>query len=279
VDSDGDASGQSQFGAAQSRSFTPFSAAVGSLYNLAPQWQLSGNLAYTERAPTFYELYANGQHVATGAYEIGNPDMGIEKGSNVDVAIAWTDGASRFKVGAFGSDFSNYIALLGTGQEVPTDEGPVPEYVFSGVPARLYGLEVEGTWRLLDMGQTLDLDGKLDLMRATNEASGQALPRIPPTRVTLGLNWSWGDWSARAEAVYAAAQDRVPTDDASTPAYTLVNLSASWRLRLQGADGLLFLRVNNVGNELAYNATTIATVRPLAPLPGRGMMVGLRLNF
>ena len=279
VDSDGDAAGQSQFGSAQSRSFTPFSVAVGGLYNLAPQWQLSGNLAYTERAPTFYELYANGLHVATGAYEIGNPDMGIEKGSNVDVAIAWTDGARRFKVGAFGSDFSNYIALLGTGQEVPTDEGPVPEYVFSGVPARLYGLEVEGTWRLLDMGQTLDLDGKLDLMRATNEASGQALPRIPPTRVTLGLNWSWGDWSARAEAVYAAAQDRVPTDDPSTPAYTLVNLSASWRLRLQGADGLLFLRVNNVGNELAYNATTIATVRPLAPLPGRGVMAGLRLNF
>ena len=139
VDSDGDAAGQTQFGAAQSRSFTPFSAAVGGLYNLAPQWQLSGNLAYTERAPTFYELYANGLHVATGAYEIGNPDMGIEKGSNVDVAIAWTDGASRFKVGAFASDFSNYIALLGTGQEVPTDEGPVPEYVFTGVPARLYG--------------------------------------------------------------------------------------------------------------------------------------------
>ena len=58
-----------------------------------------------------------------------------------------------------------------------------------------------------------------------------------------------------------------------------MNLSASWRLRLQGADGLLFLRVNNVGNELAYNATTIATVRPLAPLPGRGVMAGLRLNF
>ena len=26
---------------------------------------VSGNLAYTERAPTFYELYANGVHVAT----------------------------------------------------------------------------------------------------------------------------------------------------------------------------------------------------------------------
>jgi iron complex outermembrane receptor protein len=279
VASDGDAAGQTQFGPAQSRSFTPFSAAVGGIYKLAPQWQLSGNLAYTERAPTFYELYANGLHVATGAYEEGNPDMGIEKGSNLDVAIAWKDGANRFKVGAFGSDFSNYIALLGTGQQVDTDEGPVPVYQFMGVPARMYGLELEGNWRLLDKGQTLDLDGKLDLMRATNESTGQPLPRIPPTRVTLGLNWSLGDWTLRAETVYAAAQDRVPTDDPATPAYTLVNLAASWALNVRGADGLLFLRLNNVGNELAYNATTIATVRPLAPLPGRGVMLGLRLNF
>jgi iron complex outermembrane receptor protein len=279
VASDGDAAGQTQFGPAQSRSFTPVSAALGGIVKLAPLWQLSGNLAYTERAPTFYELYANGLHVATGAYEEGNPDLGIERGTNLDLAIAWKDGANGFKVGAFGSDFSNYIALLGTGQEVDTGEGLVPVYQFMGVPARMYGLELEGNWRLLDKGQTLDLDGKLDLMRATNESSGQPLPRIPPTRVTLGLNWSLGDWTARAEVVHAAAQDRVPTDDPATPAYTLVNLAASWALRMRNTDGLLFLRLNNVGNELGYNATTIATVRPLAPLPGRGVMVGLRMNF
>ena len=52
-----------------------------------------------------------------------------------------------------------------------------------------------------------------------------------------------------------------------------------WALRMGPTDGLLFLRLNNVGNELAYNATSIATVRPLAPLPGRGLMLGLRLSF
>jgi len=277
--SEGDAAGQTQFGPAQSRSFTPFSAAVGGIYKLAPQWQLSGNLAYTERAPTFYELYANGLHAATGAYEEGNPGLSVERGSNLDVAIAWKEGNNRFQVGVYGSDFANYIALLGTGQEVDTDEGPVPVYQFMGVPARMYGLELQGNWRLLDKGQTLDLDGKLDLMRATNESTDQPLPRIPPTRLTLGLNWNLGDWTARAEVVHAAAQDRVPTDDPATPAYTLVNLAASWALRVRNTDGLLFLRLNNVGNELGYNATTIATVRPLAPLPGRGVMVGLRLNF
>ncbi|MBN8490892.1 MAG: TonB-dependent receptor [Burkholderiales bacterium] len=279
IDSEGDGPGQSQFGPPQSRSFTPFSAAVGGVYNLSPQWQLLGNLSYTERAPTFFELYANSLHVATGAYEEGNPNLGLEKGTNLDVALAWKDGPNSVTIGAFGSDFSNYIALLGTGQEVLTDEGLVPVYAFTGVPVRMYGAEVEGTWRLLEGKQTLDLNGSIDAMRSTNEASGQPLPRIPPTRVTLGLTWRMGDWMARAEGIYAAAQDRVPTDDPPTPAYTIVNLSASYQLRLAGSEGIAFLRINNIGNELAYNATTIATVRPLAPLPGRGVMVGLRMNF
>ena len=279
VDSDGDGPGQTQFGPPQSRNFTPFSAAIGGIHKLTPQWQLSGNLAYTERAPTFYELYANGLHVATGAYEVGNPDMAIEKGTNLDVALQWKDEANRIKAGAFYSDFSNYIALLATGQIVDTDEGEVPVFDFTGVPAKLYGFEVEGTWRVLDAAQRVDIDGKLDLMRATNEAIDQPLPRIPPARLTAGINWQMGGWGARAEVIYAAEQDRVPTYDVPTPAYTIVNLSASYKLGMKAADGFFFVRLNNLTNELAYNATSIGTVRPLAPLPGRGLLVGLRLSF
>jgi iron complex outermembrane receptor protein len=279
VDTDGDGLGQTQFGPPQSRTFTPFSAAIGGIHNLTPQWQLSGNLAYTERAPTFYELYANGLHVATGAYEVGNPNMAIEKGSNLDVALQWKDGADRVKAGAFYSDFSNYIALLATGQVVDTNEGEVPVFDFTGVPAKLYGLEVEGTWRVLDSAQQVDLDAKLDLMRATNDAIDQPLPRIPPARLTAGVSWKMGDWGARAEVIYAAEQDLVPTYDMPTPSYTLINLSASYKLRMAGTEGFFFARLNNLTNELAYNATSIGTVRPLAPLPGRGLMVGLRLSF
>lgn len=279
VDSAGDAPGQSQFGAPQSRSFTPASAAVGGVLNMTPQWQLTANLAYTERAPTFYELYANGLHVATGAVEVGNPDARLERGSNLDVALQWKEGANRLKVGAFTNRFSNYIALLYSGQDQITTEGPVPVYGFVGVPALFRGLELEGNWRVLESAQQVDLDAKVDAMRATNQVSGQSLPRIPPTRLSAGINWSMGPWAARGEFIHAAAQDRVPTDDPATPAYTLVNLSGSYKLKVAGADGFAFLKLNNIGNELAYNATSIATVRPLAPLPGFGVMAGLRLMF
>jgi iron complex outermembrane receptor protein len=281
VSSAGDAPGQTQFGPPQSRRFTPFSAALGGVLDLDAQWRLSGNLAYTERAPTFYELYANGLHVATGTYEVGNPGMGLEQGTNLDAAVAWRSGPNRFAAGAFYSDFSNYIALLATGRLVDTDEGTVPEYLFTGVPARLYGSELEGVWRLLDTGgQQLDLEGQLDVMRATNRAIGEPLPRIPPARLTAALNWALGPWAAQLSVSYAAAQNDVPSDDVPTPAYTIVNLAGSRTFDLGGGNsGLAFVRIDNIGNELAYNASTIGTVRAKAPLPGRGVMVGVRLNF
>lgn len=279
VDSDGDAPGQTQFGAPQSRSFMPGSAAIGGLLELTPQWQLTANLSYTERAPTFYELYANGFHVATGAYEVGDPDQSMERGTNLDLAVQWADGANKARLGVFGNWFSNYIFLRQTGVELPSPEGPVPVFAFTGVRAKFEGLEFEGNWRVLDSTQTLDLTVKLDLVRATDESAGQPLPNIPPLRLNLGANWSLGDWAARAEVVYAAAQDRVPALDPTTPSYAIVNLSASYRFGLAGGEGFVFLRLNNLTNELAYNATTIDTVRPLAPLPGRGLLLGLRMGF
>lgn len=284
IASEGDAADavEARFGPAQTKRFNTGSAAVGGLWKLTPQWQLSGNLARTERAPTNYELFANGVHVATATFERGDAALPKERGSNIDVALQWKEGHHRVKVGAWASRFSNYIALLRTGEpDFVSDTGETfPIYAFTGVPARLRGLEAEGQWRVLDdSAQQLDLTAKLDLVRATNRATGEPLPRIAPMRVTLGASYGIGNWTAAAEVERAARQRRVPADDVATPGYTLVNLSASYKLKLGMTDALLFAKLNNAGNELAYNASTIATVRELAPLPGRSLTAGLRLSF
>ncbi|KNZ30739.1 MAG: hypothetical protein AD742_20615 [Methylibium sp. NZG] len=283
VDSAGDDAGAvvPKFGRALSRTFSTGSAAVGAVASLTPQWQLSGNVAYTERAPTYAELYANGVHIATAAFERGNPDTPKEKSANIDVALEWKAGDTRLKASAFASRFANYILLAATGEpDFLTDEGDlVPVYAFAGVPAQLRGLEFEGQWRALDGPQRIDLDGKLDVTRASNRSTGEALPRIAPLRTTLGLNWASGAWTARGEVVHAASQKRVPADDVPTGSYTLVNLSASWSLKLGGLDGLVFAKLNNLGNELGYNAASAATIRALAPLPGRSLSAGLRVAF
>ncbi|MBA4178218.1 MAG: membrane receptor protein [Leptothrix sp. (in: Bacteria)] len=282
VRSEGDAQGADpQFGPPEERAFSPRSAVVAAVSNLSPQWQLSSNGSYTERAPTSYELYANGVHAASSAYERGDRQQGLERSRTLDLALGWKAGANRLKVGVFDSRFANYIALDATGEPDFVDDAgeSFPVFAYRGVRARLYGVELEGAWRAMQGVRTVDLDARFDVVRGRNEDSGDALPRLAPRRTTVGVSLAEGRWTARAEVQHASAQNRVPVTDIATAGWTLVNLSASYALNLTERDSQLFVKLHNVGNELAYGASSIRTVRTLAPLPGRSLTAGLRLAF
>lgn len=282
VDSKGDdGAAEPRFGPAVSRDFTAGSAALGALWPLNAEWQWSGNLAYTERAPTLYELFANGAHVATGSFERGDVNQRKERGTTLDLGTQWQRGHAHFKANVFVSDFSNYIALMATGEPpVVNDEGEeLPVYAYRGVKARLYGGELQGGWRALEGAQTLDVDAQLDWVHADDRTNGEPLPRIAPLRIGLGASWGVAGWTLRADLRHAFKQDRVPSDDVATPSYTLLNLALSRPFSAGPSEGLLYVKLDNVTDELAYNASTIGTVRPLSPLPGRGLSAGVRMSF
>jgi len=78
VRSQGDASGEDpRFGAPGERSFSPLSLSLSGSYKLSASWSLDANLTRSERAPMFYELLANGVHVASGAFERGDASLGM----------------------------------------------------------------------------------------------------------------------------------------------------------------------------------------------------------
>src|SRR5258705_6777858 len=105
---------------AQSRSFTPKSAAAGIIYNLTPVYALAANLTHTERAPSPAELYSNGPHDATASFEIGNPDIGKERSNGMDLALRKRSGMVTGSVGVFYNKFQNFIALIPSGMFDPT---------------------------------------------------------------------------------------------------------------------------------------------------------------
>ena len=299
-----------------SRSFNPGSYALGALWNAAPGWQLTSNLAYSARAPKDYELFADGPHIATGAYEVGNANFSTEKSTNLDIGAKWKRGANTFAVSAFVNRFRNYISQAATGVTRDaagnggggvgvTDDGTgrsvesggtssiLPEFVFQQVPARFTGLEASGTIRLLEAGQTsgqtasltagqtLDLELRGDIVRAVNTATGQPLPRIAPVRLGATLAWAQGAWGARFGVNHVAAQNDVAPGQPTTNAYTLVNASVSYRQKVGATDLLWFAKLDNIGDRLAYSATSILTqtVPGKAPLPGRNFKLGLQANF
>ena len=291
-----------------SRSFNPGSYALGALWNVAPGWQLTSNLAYSERAPKDYELFADGPHIATNAYEVGNASFSSEKSTNFDLGAKWKQGANSFAVSAFVNHFSNYISQAATGVMRDTqgngaggagvnDDGTgnsiesggtariLPEFVYTQVPARFTGLEANGNIRLIQAGpshgQTLDLELRGDMVRAVNTTTGQPLPRIAPVRVGATLAWAQGGWGARFGVNHVAAQNEVAAGQPATAAYTLVNASINYRQKLGASNLLWFARADNLGDALAYSASSILTQTApgKAPLPGRSVRVGLQVSF
>ncbi len=289
-----------------SRSFNPGSYALGALWNAAPNWQVIGNLSYNERAPKDYELFADGPHIATNAYEVGNAKFVKEQSTNLDVGLKFKRGANTFGVSAFLNTFNNYIALDSTGVLRDTDgnggsgvsvtdsgngdntsaesvgtAGILPEFTYTQVPARFTGLEASGNIRLIEAGQTLDLELRGDVVRAVNTNTSQPLPRIAPVRLGATLVWARGAWGARFGVSHSAAQNDVPPGQSTTGAFSLLNAALSYRQKVGAATLLWFVRADNITDELAYSASSILTQTApgKAPLPGRNLKLGLQAVF
>lgn len=269
--------------------FTPFSVATGAVFKLSPTWSWTGNAAMTQRAPKDYELFANGPHLATHAYEVGRADLPLEKSRSLDMGLEWQSGPHRLNVTAFANQFAHYIGLMNTGEfrdaeglvAAAGDAGVLPLQRYQGVKARFQGLEASGRQRLWQGTSTLDLDWRADTVRATNDSTGEPLPRIAPLRLGATLVQGQGPWRAKLGADWHAAQQRVPQGNVATGAYTLVNASVSYRQQLDTTVLNWFARLDNLTNQLAYSASSILTSTAFgkSPLPGRSFKLGVQASF
>ena len=255
------------------KKFKPFSTSLGYRQGLNSFWTATSNLSYTERAPTYYELFANGHHHATGLHEIGNPNQKLEKGTTLDLALSHKTEESKIRLGAFVTEFSNFIGLM---------PQSVDEYRFEGIKARLYGLEADGRFPLLKgafgkAGQ-IDLSWKADYVRGENRTTGGSLPRIAPLRVDTSFIYTEGRYSSQLDVRYAARQNRYDDSLGATPGYTTIGVGASYKTVLQGfKSAYWFVRLDNLTNEVARNASSV--MRDVAMVGSRSLRAGLRASF
>ncbi|GGJ87644.1 TonB-dependent receptor [Pseudomonas matsuisoli] len=282
-----DAGGNERFeNAESSHSFTAGSLSFGSLYTLTDIWSLAGTLSYTERAPTFYELYANGPHEATGTYEVGDADAEKEKSWSTDLALRFDNDRHKGSVGVFYSRFSNYIGLLGSGRYLDEDGAEVdagddealPEYLYSGVKADFWGIEAQDHWHLAQTPYgEFALQSSADYTRAKNKDTGEPLPRISPLRLNTALLWNLQQWQASVGVEHASAQRRVPDEELSTDGYTTLNASLGYHFDLGDSQWLAFIKGDNLNNQTVRYASSI--LRDEVPAAGRSIEAGVKVAF
>lgn len=111
------------------RDFMPKSAAVGLIQNLPQDLVVSLNSQYVERSPQAPELLSRGLHEATGTYDIGNPNLGIESAKQIELGFKRIVGPFRFEATGYYTSFNGFIYRRYTGE---TCEGEAYSYASWG---------------------------------------------------------------------------------------------------------------------------------------------------
>lgn len=266
------------------RDFNAFSGSIGASYGFAPDWRAGLNLSRTERAPSAEELFANGPHAGTEAYELGNPDFKKEASWGIEATLHGHGEGYSFDASAYYNRFSNYIydALVPQGPCVAAAapsgrDVDLPCFQYAQADARYYGIEAEGSLRLATIGRyAINADLLGDYVNAQILGTGPA-PRIPPLRLLGGLEAQSDTVNARVEVERSFKQTRVLGLETPTDGFTLVN--ASVQLKPWGTlnPTTLTLSANNIFDVDARRHASV--LKDFAPLAGRDLRATLSFKL
>ncbi|MCG8436134.1 MAG: TonB-dependent receptor, partial [Gammaproteobacteria bacterium] len=258
---------------AASESDSTFSFSAGGLYKFNDEYSLGLNFTRAQRAPEIEERFANGPHLATSQFEIGDPGLTEETAHNLDVTLRKHTGRLQWTVNVYRNEVDDFIFLQATGDE----EDGLPVFQHLQADAEFTGYEAEVKFPLAetDFGN-FDLRVFSDYVRG-KLADGGDLPRVPPLRLGANLEFKTNNWIAGFEVIEYDEQDDTADLELPTDSYTMVNANVSYRLFRPHLDWTFFLRANNLMDEEARRHTSF--LKDIAPLPGRNFTLGARLNF
>jgi iron complex outermembrane receptor protein len=255
------------------RSFTAYSASVGGSRDVGGGLRAGLSLSYTERAPSPDELFANGPHAGTQAFEFGNPDFDKERSVGIEATLKRSTGPFTFGLNLYHTRFADFIFLAPTGQV--QDDLPVFQYRQS--KARFTGFELETR---ADAGTVAGVkwavEGVADYVRAEVTGFGPA-PQIPPLRLLGAVEGRRGKVDGRLEVEHSFAQNRNAAVETETDGFTLVNASLNWHPLSERPELTLGLAANNIFDVNARRHTSL--LKDFAPLPGRDFRLTARLGF
>jgi iron complex outermembrane receptor protein len=265
-----------QIDSIQNKSFSTSNASIGDEYILNDIWTFKTNINHLERAPSYFELFADGVHAATGQYIVGNTSIRNEISNSIDFNIKRKDTNNTTSMSAYYTYFNNYIGSFNTGQRVADDRtspGDLNEAIFKSVKASFKGIELDSKQLITD---NLSATFRSEYVIAKNEDSKAYLPRIAPLKIGIGSTYQNERYSLNINLLHAFAQNKLSTNELKTDAYTNLSLLGTYQIPTK-YNLELFAKANNLLNDDIRDATSY--IKDIAPQGGRSIIFGLRGDF
>ena len=237
------------------------------VWRASPELTIKGGYGEAFRAPTLKQISPNYVGAEGPHTFLGNADIQPETSRSWEIGAAWRDEQSAYTATLFRSEIKDliYYNLL-------RRVGPRSIYQYDNISeARIDGLEVALRRAL---GGGFSLASSMTWLDARDRDSDDKLTGRPEFSATPSLAWQQGAWGAELEWQYIGQQtlQNAAGQLKRAPAYSLVNLSGSYRV-----DEHLTLRagLNNAGDlRLEDKSELFGYVED-----GRTLWLGLEASF
>jgi iron complex outermembrane receptor protein len=267
----------------KSLDYTPVSASASAAWKIDKQHQLNLAVTRSSRAPQVQELLVNGFHDATRSFERGSLTLKEETSYNLDLGYRFKSDWLRAEIDLFHNWAGDYIYQQRSGEFVDEDGNPCvvdckpvlvssqQDAIFKGFEAKLIFPVMENRYGLLDL--TLFSD-----YTRGEFVNGSDVPRMPPLRYGLQLDYNQDKLSSYLRFTRADEQPHAGDFETSTAGYFLLNVGVNYQLKAyKDAELMLFAKGNNLLDQNIRNSTSY--LRNFAPEAGRGAEIGFRLSY
>ncbi len=291
-------------GGLRARDFDNLSFSAGTLLRPTDRSVIAVSFARAARNPALEELYFFGAHPGNFTYEIGNPALESEVAYGLDVSYRLRLSRVSAEFSYFNNTVNGYIFrnpiseeefdlrfpdIADPGHEdehdhdhdAPDDHGhgghahgDLPIIEFMGRDARLHGFEAHAD---VDVMRGLHIEFGLDTVRGSLRRTGEALPRMPPVRVTSGMRYHRNALQFGGQVVFAAEQDRVHDIETRTPGYGVLKLFGAYSFPSGRLVNTITVRLDNATDRLYRNH--LSYIKDLVPEMGRNFRVVYGVSF
>jgi outer membrane receptor protein involved in Fe transport len=277
---------------AQTRTWSSLTGNLGVLYHASDPVAVVLNLGRGYRAPSSFDLFANGVHEGTLAFERGNPALRNETSFNSDLALRVQSSTLHLEVGGFANFVSDFIFTVPSGETDP--ESGLQIFDVTQGDARLTGFELSAQWHPVS---AVHFQTVVDYTHGQNTTTDQPLPLIPPFRANYSVRLEGpqrgslvdpyfqlgGETNGKqarldpAEAqFYSAAFDG---EGYQSEGYTLVHAGAGVGLLAGGSVLRLDLQLRNVFNQRWSSHLNRIKTNARDPGMGRNLVLRVGMDF
>tara|TARA_Y100001970_G_scaffold144444_1_gene177391 strand:- start:4595 stop:6838 length:2244 start_codon:yes stop_codon:yes gene_type:complete len=270
------------------RYFSYFSSSIG-IRKIFKKFELNTWLMNTMKAPQLEELYSDGPHLGSYAYEIGEPNLELEKIYGIESSISYSDEGFRSSIVSFYNYSPYYFQMnkIGNCDEefIPGESHPCAgedfiewgsgstgwlyKYKTKGIKSLIKGLEFNLSYSIKNVNISYDFS----LVRGDDLTNNIPLSYITPDKQVLNIEYSKNKISYKLRFANIYSQDRLGEFETVTPSSFLIDFILGYN----GNNNKITIQINNILDEEHFNH--LSKIKSIMPESGRNLNISYTRFF